>query len=516
MDRRRRPHTRLAERLLRLAILSACAGTLALLTVQAVLAESPSPSGPGASAGPTGPAGASPPATATAAATAAATPATASPRPTPASTPAASPAVSLTPAANDTCYNCHVSVDSAQQAIADEWKASVHAGAGIGCADCHGGDPTSDKVTVAMDPARGFQGVPDRRETVDICGTCHSNVERMRAYQVPTDQYAKYRTSVHGQQLLTAGDTRVAICTDCHGTHDVKKASDPTSRVYPLNVPTLCASCHGNANLMDPYGIPTDQFDVYKESVHGQALLSRSDLRAPTCASCHGSHDAKPPQSSEVVNVCGKCHTATQALYEQSRHAELEVGPKCWTCHGTHDVVRPSEERFFHPTPPELECTTCHNLADRQLLLNADRFERDADRRCDTCHHPASLLYAQAQGIYNALGRASTAYEDALARIDEAAGAGMLVTDADVLVTQARTSLIQARAAVHTTKLTDVAARTDAAVAQAKEAEAFAEGRLAESLFRRQAMVVVLALIAVTILALVLLRRQLDHSYERE
>ena len=91
----------------------------------------------------------------------------------------------------------------------------------------------------------------------------------------------------------------------------------------------------------------------------------------------------------------------------------------------------------------------------------------------------------------------------------------MLVTDADVLITQSKTSLIQARAAVHTTKLTDVAAKADASVAKAKEAQDFAESRLAESLFRRQAMVIVLALIAVTILALMLLRRQLDHSYER-
>jgi hypothetical protein len=407
-------------------------------------------------------------------------------------------------------------VDPDQQAIAESWKASVHGEAGIGCASCHGGDPTSDKVTVAMDPTHGFEGVPDRRETVAVCGTCHSDVERMRAYQIPTDQYAKYKTSVHGQKLLNAADTKVAICTDCHGVHDVKKASDPTSKVYPLNVPALCASCHANVDLMAPYGIPTDQLEVYKSSVHGEAVLSRSDLRAPTCASCHGSHDAKPPKSSEVVNVCGKCHTATQALYEQSRHAELEVGPKCWTCHGTHGVVRPSEERFFHPSPPELQCTTCHNLADRKLLLNADRFERDEDRRCDTCHHPASLLYSQAQGIYNSLSRAAKGFDDAEGKIEEAARAGMIVADADVVLTQAKTNLIQARAAVHTTKLTDVAAKADAAVAKAKEAQAFAEGRLAESLFRREAMVIVLALIAVTILALVLLRRQLDHSYERE
>ncbi len=129
---------------------------------------------------------------------------------------------------------------------------------------------------------------------------------------------------------------------------------------------------------MEPYGIPTDQFAIYQNSVHGKALLLNQDMRAPTCASCHGSHDAKPPQSSEVVGVCGKCHTATQALYEESRHSKLDVGPKCWTCHGTHDVAQPDESRFFHPKPPEIDCTTCHNPSDRTLILNADRFTNDA------------------------------------------------------------------------------------------------------------------------------------------
>ena len=217
-----------------------------------------------------------------------------------------------------------------------------------------------------MSKDAGFIGKPDRAMTVGVCGTCHSDVEKMRQYQLPTDQLAKYQTSVHGQRLAT-GDTRVAICTDCHGVHDIKKASDPTAAVYPLNVPKLCSSCHSDATLMAPYGIPTDQFEIYQNSVHGKALLVNQDVRAPTCASCHGSHDAKPPGSSEVVGVCGKCHTATQALYEQSKHARLEVGPKCWTCHGTHDVVKPDETRFFHPSPPDIDCTTCHNPGDRTL-----------------------------------------------------------------------------------------------------------------------------------------------------
>ena len=496
--------TRAIQRLIQLAILGLGLALLALVGVQAVSAgPSPSPAdlaspvvsvGPGATGGPdAGPS---------------------APLPSPTVAPiVVTPAASGSAPDTNTCATCHTAIDNENHDLVGQWTASVHGQNGVACADCHGGDPTSDQVTVAMDPAKGFKGVPGRTDTVALCGTCHSDVERMRQYQIPTDQYAKYKTSVHGERLLNSNDTRVAICTDCHGTHDVKKASDPTAKVYPLNVPALCASCHANADYMAPYGIPTDQYAIYAQSVHGIQLLQKADLRAPTCASCHGSHDAQPPTSANVVDVCGKCHTATQALYEQSRHAALDVGPKCWTCHGTHDVALPDESRFFHPKPPEIDCTICHNPVDRSLTLQATQFQNDADRRCDTCHHPDSIIYAQAKAIYDALNKANDAYDAAKAKIAEAASVGMIVSDADVQLTEANTSLVQARAAVHTTKLTVVAPLADQAVASANQAEAFAESRLSESLFRREVMVVILGLIVINVYALVLIRRRLSHAY---
>ncbi len=487
----------------RLGLLTTGLCLLGFAVAQGVAAQSPSPD-----------ASASPVATAETSLgpTASSPGAGASPSELPSSEP--SPGASAKAADTNTCYTCHSAIAAPQRAIADKWQASVHGQNGIGCADCHGGDPTSDEIGVAMDPANGFTGKPARSQSVTLCGTCHSNVERMRQYQIPTDQLVKYQSSVHGQRLLTAQDVRVAICIDCHGSHDVKKASDPTADVYPLNVPKLCASCHSDPKLMEPYGIPTNQYALYQASVHGKALLENQDVRAPTCASCHGSHDAKPPNSTEVVQVCGKCHTATQALYEESKHSRLAVGPKCWTCHGTHDVAQPDESRFFHLTDTAFECTTCHNPSDRTLVLNPDRFAKDTDRRCDTCHHSGSQIYAQAQGIHDTLDRANQAYLSAQARIKEAAAAGMIVADADVQLTEARTSLIRARAAVHTTKLTSVAELADAAGTKAADAQAFADARLQESIFRRQAMIVVLVIILINVVLLYLLKRRIERGRE--
>lgn len=429
--------------------------------------------------------------------------------------PLPSPLIGAAVGGPNTCYDCHLKVNPAQAAISASWSESIHGKGGVGCAACHGGDATSDQVTVAMSPAKGYIGTPSRQETVGICGSCHSDVERMRPYNLPTDQYPKYFSSVHGQRLAAAGDARVAICVDCHGSHDIKKASDSTSPVYPMNVPKLCAGCHSDPDRMEPYGIPTTQYAIYEQSVHGRALLGQADIRAPTCASCHGSHAAQPPRSTEVVEVCGKCHTATQALYEQSRHAELgTVAPKCWTCHGTHDVSEPGPRLFFHDAEAPYDCLTCHDPGSNQLRLDVDQFADEADRRCDTCHHPNSTIYFQVEGIAGALASAQTAYADAEDRIREASRLGMIVTDAEVALSEAKTSLIQAEAAVHTTKLTLVAGLADEASASAGGAADIAAAKIGESEFRRQAMVVVVIVILLNVAILAVVKRRLDRDLE--
>jgi hypothetical protein len=411
---------------------------------------------------------------------------------------------------DNSCYDCHKDIEDHNQ-VTSGWKDSVHGKAGITCADCHGGDPRSDEMGVSMNPDAGFVAVPVRKQIPEICGGCHADATRMGQYNLPTDQYLKYITSVHGRKLAK-NDTTVAICSDCHGSHNVLKASDPASPAYPLNIPTLCSSCHSNEMMMLEYEIPTDQFEVYAESVHGKALLEEQDMRAPNCASCHGSHAARPPSDEEVINVCGKCHTATQQYYQESLHSRIgDAAPKCWTCHGTHDVSKPDETLFFHPTPPDQQCTTCH-LDDTSFNMDKSRFEDPDDRRCDTCHHPDSWIYTQIDSLWVALTEAGTAYEEAEQTIEEAARRGMIVNEAEVILAEAFTNLLQARAKLHTTKLPVVTELTENSVAASNQARSFAEDELDENVLRRQAMIIAVGVIFVNIFALTKLKSTLKRK----
>jgi len=415
----------------------------------------------------------------------------------------------------NSCYDCHVLIDEKHAKLSEAWRKSVHGKADIGCADCHGGDPRTDEMNESMAPEAGFIGVPPRILIPDVCGGCHSDVDRMRPYNLPTDQYMKYITSVHGRRLKERRDTKVAVCVDCHGAHEVKKASDPGAAVYPLNVPELCARCHSDTTLMEPYGIPTNQYELYRESVHGKALLERQDLGAANCASCHGSHAAKPPDSPEVVNVCGKCHTATENYYKESRHSKIgEAGPKCVTCHGDHDVPKPNESMFIHSEQlEERRCTTCH-LNEKTYRWDKSWFERPEDRRCDTCHHEGSMIMPQVLALRTALMEADEAYRQAEQTIQDAKGRGMIVEEAEAKLAEAHTSLIQARAALHTTKLPTVGDLADAARASAATAQEIAAGKLNENLFHRRAMVVAIGVIFLNVAILSVLKREVDRELE--
>ena len=193
----------------------------------------------------------------------------------------------------NSCLDCHSALPAPLGVTQEQFSQDIHAQKGLTCTSCHGGDASSYDPTQSMGRKAGFKGKIDRKQIPELCGSCHSNPNLMRQYDpsLRTDQLAEYHTSVHGKRLA-AGDTKVAVCIDCHSVHDIRPPSDPRSTVNPVNVATTCSRCHADANYMKQYGIPTDQFAKYNTSVHHDALAVRGDLSAPTCTTCHGNHGA--------------------------------------------------------------------------------------------------------------------------------------------------------------------------------------------------------------------------------
>jgi hypothetical protein len=404
--------------------------------------------------------------------------------------PIPTPIVHLrSPGGGNSCLDCHATLEEEKHIkVVADWERSIHAERQVTCVDCHGGDPSVSTQDEAKSPDAGYVGVPNKTSIPALCASCHADVTQMRQYDLPTDQYAKYRESIHGLRLAE-GDPNVATCADCHSGHMVLKANDPASTVYPANVPVMCASCHADKELMAPYEIFTNQFDLYQQSVHGHALLDDQNFRAPNCATCHGTHGAAPPGFEEVANVCGSCHSATQDYYLTSAHASgSENAPKCITCHGRYDVSKPSEELFLGADP----------------------------RHCGSCHSLDSGSGEVAFALYNTLDAAAKAYEEAEAAIQAVREVSMLVSPLEGRLREANTALITARAGQHSLDFEAVNERTNKAQEIAAEVQVGAEAAIAESVFRRQAMIIAVVAMATIIVALYLLKLELDRRLDAD
>src|SRR6266511_3677115 len=142
------------------------------------------------------------------------------------------------PAPPNSCVDCHG--DVLEQAGGD-----VHRAARFSCVDCHHGNPAVEDEEQAMSRARGFIGRPKGWAVAQLCGSCHSDIERMRVVspRLATDQLAQYRTSRHGK-LAALGNPRVATCVSCHGFHGIRPVKDPGSAASKARIVETCTGRH--------------------------------------------------------------------------------------------------------------------------------------------------------------------------------------------------------------------------------------------------------------------------------
>jgi len=299
-----------------------------------------------------------------------------------------------------------------------------------------------------------------------------------------TDQYSQYLTSVHGK-LLGKGDTKVAVCIDCHGVHDLRPPSDPLSKVYPLNVAQTCARCHADASYMKSYGIPTNQFAEYQTSVHHAAMTVRGDLSAPTCTTCHGNHGATPPGVDSVRNVCANCHVFQAQMYDKSSHKAVfqSAGlPGCVVCHSNHGITHPTDAKLG--TGREGVCMQCHSPGD------------DCDRaRAD---------------VLASLTKLDQSIKSADRLLDVAESSGMEVSEARLQQDQARDSLTKARVTIHSfqAKLIEQDIQGGLKIA-AKDLQEGKEA-LSERDYRRKGLAVAVVFITITLIGLYLYIRKIE------
>jgi len=273
-----------------------------------------------------------------------------------------------------TCAVCHQS--QGKDFLTSAHGQALHAGskAAPSCVACHG---AHNIISVQSKESPLY-----RTNEAKVCLKCHlDNPEVRKQVGVGIGFIAAYETSVHGM-ALASGNSNSAICSDCHGYHDSRKALDPASHVNKRNISATCSRCH------------RDISKAYDESIHGTAV-NQGNTDSPTCTTCHGEHqiyartDPRSPVAPRNVSeqVCGLCHNSVplNAKYgmpsEQfnsfsdsyhglaSKAGSVQVA-NCASCHGIHNI-KPSADPTSTVNKANLvaTCGQCHPGANRNFAV---------------------------------------------------------------------------------------------------------------------------------------------------
>ena len=272
------------------------------------------------------------------------------------------------------CGQCHADAQAA-------YERSYHARAirdgdrqAATCVDCHG---SPHELLPASDPkSRVSHGnIPA------TCGACHGQKFVMEASGHSAQPFLSYQESVHGK-AVAAGSDGAAVCTDCHGSHEILAAGDARSSIFKFNVPATCAKCHKNVEK------------EFSGSIHGEAM-ARGNWLAPVCTDCHGIHSIKahldPNSSVSAANLsritCARCHEGVRLSEElgvEGRRATTylasyhglasklgsQVVANCASCHGVHNILSSSNPRStVNRANLVTTCGQCHPGVGEKFVL---------------------------------------------------------------------------------------------------------------------------------------------------
>ena len=460
------------------------------------------------------------------------------------------------------CYECHSDLDDAPSAA---FANDVHRSAGFSCADCHGGDRSNDDMDIAMSEKNGFTGIPQRNEISILCGGCHDNGDRMKkaGFEGPTGQLSMLRRSVHGGGPST--ESTIIECTNCHGAHGIRRASDPASPVSRQRVVQTCSACHANPAYMQRYnpGLATDQLAKYRTSVHGK-LRAQGDFKTATCADCHTAHEIK--QSNEAMSsvnafnipaTCGRCHsdadymkpynipTDQNSQFATSVHgiALLENhdagAPSCNDCHGNHGAAPPDVESVSNV------CGNCHVL-NAELFRSSPHAKEFRQRNlpeCETCHGNHAVAPATEEMLGVGIRAVCTAchsklgaprgyqatiemrsmldslmmlYSETNILIDAAEQKGMEIDDIRFALRDVKQARLQSRTAIHAFNLEAFSEVIGAGMTIARHAHVDAIEVNDEFFYRRAGLAVATGIITLNVILLALYIRRIERRQKAD
>lgn len=324
------------------------------------------------------------------------------------------------------CVACH---KNESPSIYDQWGASKHFRANVGCFECHAANPDDNDA---------FEHYGENIATIVSprdCARCHEH------------EVQEFNASHHAKGARILGSLDNVLAEVVEGNNAFKTASFP----HGVSAAAVngCWQCHGSEVKV----LPNGRLDPATWPNTGIGRIN-PDGTEGACTACHSRHEFSAAQA-RTPDTCGKCHMGPDhpqiEIYNESKHGiayyanidkmaldnakwivgeDYNVAPTCATCHMsatrdqpvTHDVglriswnnrpaisIRPEVADAKMGLPgkdiPWTErranmvnvCISCHNVN----FVNAFYEQYDAllDLYHDKFAKPGLALYEAAQPL---------------------------------------------------------------------------------------------------------------------
>ena len=196
---------------------------------------------------------------------------------------------------------------------------------------------------VSCHSVHGIRAVSDPLSSVypanvaETCATCHASADYMRGLGIPSDQYAKYKTSVHAKALYEKQDLSAPTCNDCHGNHG---ATPPGI----ASVANVCGQCHAR------------QAELFQTSPH-KAAFDQKELGE--CVTCHSNHAINKPGDQLLGTtqgtLCINCHTSGDKGFAVASHMRSRIDELIASLNRSTEILDRAERAGMEVSKPKFE-----------------------------------------------------------------------------------------------------------------------------------------------------------------
>jgi len=306
------------------------------------------------------------------------------------------------------CLDCH---RDDNPGLYQQWGASKHYGANVGCYECHQAEK-SDLDVLKDDIHDDFQ-----------IATIVSPTDCARCHETEVDEFVNSHHSKAGRIMGSLDNLLAEVVEGNNGL---------VTPAFPQGISAAavngCWQCHGSVVKVDP---KTGKLDPATWPNTGMGRVN-PDGSEGSCTACHQRHDFSAAQARHPDN-CGKCHLGPdhpqKEIYEESKHGiaffahedemnlesskwivgeDYTAAPTCATCHMSATRTQPISHNIglrikWNNRPPHSKLS---HETDKKWGLDSAKIHADVRREkmvdvCLSCHQDGFVrgFFVQYEGL---------------------------------------------------------------------------------------------------------------------